>query len=72
VIELAALGVTPFGTTATAAILDDLAARHRDEVPATASADADGGYLSPRARRGRPLTAWRWEAPAHWPGTACR
>ncbi|MFC0505044.1 deoxyribose-phosphate aldolase [Micromonospora costi] len=37
-------GATRFGATATEAILDDLAARERGELPAATTSAADGGY----------------------------
>lgn len=43
-LALAEAGATRFGATATEAILDDLAARHRGEVPLTAAAADAGGY----------------------------
>jgi len=59
---LAALAVSRYGVTASATILDALAARHRDEVPDTASAGADGGYRS----RGSSVAGRSWR------GGACR
>jgi len=43
-LALAEAGATRFGATATEAILDDLAARHRGEVPLTAATADEGGY----------------------------
>lgn len=43
-LELAAAGATRFGATATEAILDDLAARHRGEPAATPSSTPAGAY----------------------------
>lgn len=43
-LDLAEAGATRFGATATEAILDDLAARHRGERPVVAAAVTDGGY----------------------------